>query len=109
MNRIHDEAMEENGERRGSESGRGIQQNIIGLAIGIALGAGLAILFAPQSGEETRQYLVDGATGAIDDARGAGRKFRRRAKRAVNKLAAQVSNATVAGDHQHGQRETKST
>jgi gas vesicle protein len=106
MNRTHDEDMEESGERRGSESNSGIR-NVVGFAIGVALGAGLAILFAPQSGEETRQYFVDGATDALDGAVGTGRRLRKRAKRAVNKLAAQVASATVAVERIH--REIKST
>ena len=37
-------------------------------AIGMGIGAAVGILFAPQSGEETRDYLVKGARDRFDDA-----------------------------------------
>lgn len=72
-----------------------------GLALGIALGAGAAMLTAPQSGEETRADLTRGARRATrmvgrrsrvawedlrDDLRGATRALRRRkAQRAADR------------------------
>jgi gas vesicle protein len=67
-----------------------------GIALGALIGAGAALLFAPQSGEETRELIGDRARGfgsrigdRIDDARGdlgwymkrGGRKLRRGAER----------------------------
>lgn len=67
-----------------------------GIAIGALIGAGAALLFAPHSGEETRELIGERARGfgsrvgdRIDDARGdlsyymkrGRRKFRRGAER----------------------------
>jgi gas vesicle protein len=67
-----------------------------GVAIGAMIGAGAALLFAPQSGEETREIISERARGVrgrigerIDDVRGdlnwylrrGRRKFRRGAER----------------------------
>jgi gas vesicle protein len=40
----------------------------IGLGVGAALGVGLGMIFAPQTGEETRKYLRDGASNLKDKA-----------------------------------------
>lgn len=47
---------------------------------GLGLGAVLALLFAPRSGEETREYLRDRAEGLRDDARRRVRELRERAE-----------------------------
>ena len=75
-----------------------IPQGLASFAIGMGIGAALAILFAPKSGEETRQYLIDSATDTLDGALATGRKFRKRATRAVNDIAERVMDATEAGD-----------
>ena len=67
-----------------------------GLAVGLAVGAGLALLLAPQSGEETREilgdrsrWLGDRVTGGFDDIRGgverATRRSRRKLRRGITK------------------------
>lgn len=38
----------------------------IGLVAGAVIGGVVALLFAPQSGKETRQMIKDKATGAVD-------------------------------------------
>ena len=65
-----------------------------GIALGALLGAGIALLFAPAAGEETREYLLDHARSAgglvrdrvggfRDDARYAARRGRRRVRRGL--------------------------
>lgn len=58
------------------ESDNGGLPFLLGIIVGIALGAGLALLVAPQSGQRTRRHLVrrvedvaDDAVGKWDDAR----------------------------------------
>ena len=41
---------------------------ITGIAIGVGIGAALGILFASQSGEDTRDYLLDAAKDSFDEA-----------------------------------------
>jgi gas vesicle protein len=85
---------------------RGVPQTFIGFAIGLGIGAALAILFAPRSGEETRQYLLDGATDMMDDAVARGRKLTKRAQRVVNDVAERVMDATEAGERSYRKAKT---
>jgi len=67
-----------------------------GLAVGLAVGAGAALLFAPQSGEDTRELIGEQArsvTGRVadrwedlrDELRAAARRSRRRVRRGVTR------------------------
>ncbi len=60
-----------------------------GMAIGLALGAGTALLTAPMSGRETREYLGDRVeerwSGLRDEVRGMGRRGRRKLRRALSR------------------------
>jgi gas vesicle protein len=42
---------------------------ITGITIGLGVGAALGILFAPQSGEDTRDYIMGAAKDRINDAK----------------------------------------
>ena len=42
----------------------------VGLLTGAVLGGVIALLFAPQSGKETRQMIKDKATGVVDAIKG---------------------------------------
>ena len=61
-----------------------------GLLIGALIGAGVALLFAPQSGEDTRRIIrrrakriASGASDRFDDVKDRIRKARRRAEEAL--------------------------
>lgn len=61
-----------------------------GLVLGALIGAGVALLFAPQSGEETRRLirrrakkLAAGAQDRFDDVKDRIRKVRRQAEEAL--------------------------
>jgi gas vesicle protein len=69
-----------------------LPQTVLGFAVGLGVGAALGLLFAPKSGEDTREYLLDGARDAVDDAVATGRKFNRRAKHAVDQVVADVTD-----------------
>lgn len=63
-----------------------------GLALGLALGAGMALLLAPQSGEETREmlgersrWLGDRVSGGFDDIRGGMERATRRSRRKLRR------------------------
>jgi gas vesicle protein len=74
----------------------------VGFVIGLGVGAALGFLFAPQSGEETREYLATSARDAVDDAVATGQRLRRRAKQAISDVADEVSeqirDASDAGE-----------
>jgi gas vesicle protein len=75
-----------------------LPHTFVGFAVGLGIGAALGVLFAPKSGEETREYLADGTMDAIDDVVTTGRKLRKRARQAVNDAAERVMDATTVGE-----------
>jgi gas vesicle protein len=92
------------------------QETASAFVIGIGVGAALGILFAPQSGEDTRDQLADGAQDTLDEAVSSGRKWIRRAKRnvddATDYVKKNVDDVTdfvkdAAGEGQRAYREAK--
>ena len=59
-------------------------QVISAFAIGLGAGAALGVLFAPQSGEDTRDYLSDTAQEGVDEAVSRGKTLLRRARRNID-------------------------
>jgi gas vesicle protein len=66
-------------------------------AVGVGVGALLALLLAPSSGEETREYLADTVKQGIDDAAAMGKRWTRRAKDTVDDVKSSVAGAVQAG------------
>jgi gas vesicle protein len=66
-------------------------------AVGIGVGAVLALLFAPSSGEETRDYISNSVKKNIDDATSTGKRWKRRAQETVDDVKATVAGAVEAG------------
>jgi gas vesicle protein len=94
----------------------GWPETVSAFMLGIGVGAALGILFAPQSGEETRDSLVGGAQDALDGVVSSGQKWARRAKRnvddATDYVRKNVDDATdyvkdAAGEGQRAYREAK--
>jgi gas vesicle protein len=54
-------------------------RTILGLLIGFALGAGLTLLFAPQSGEDTRDWIAR-------TSRRAKRRLRNKSRRSIEQV-----------------------
>jgi gas vesicle protein len=66
-------------------------------AVGVGVGALLALLLAPASGEETRGYLADTVMEGIDGAAATGKRWGRRAKDTLDDVKSNVAVAVEAG------------
>ena len=66
-------------------------------AIGLGVGAILGLVFAPQSGEDTRALLREKAEDGIDEAVARGKKVARRAQAAADNAREFVDQAVEAG------------
>jgi len=66
-------------------------------AIGLGVGAIVGMMWAPNSGEETRALLREKAQGGIDEAVAQGKKVARRAQRATDTAREFVTDAVEAG------------
>ena len=66
-------------------------------AVGIGVGALLAMLFAPASGEETREYLTGTLKHGLDGAASTGKRWTRLAQETVDDVKVKVASAVEAG------------
>jgi gas vesicle protein len=66
-------------------------------AVGIGVGAVLALLFAPSSGEETRDYISSSVKKGVDDIASTGKRWTRRAQETASDVKATVAGAVEAG------------
>ena len=80
-------------------------QLVSAFAIGVGAGAALGLLFAPQSGDDTRKYLRDTAESTLDDAVSAGKTAVRRARKNLNEVRDFVND--VAGTAENAYREAR--
>jgi len=67
------------------------------LCIGLGVGAVLGILFAPKSGDETRDDVVGTVTDGIDEVRARTAKVARNARKFATQTREQVEDALDAG------------
>lgn len=66
-------------------------------AIGLGVGAIVGMMWAPQSGEETRALLREKAQDGIDEAVAQGRRVARKAQKATDSAKELVNDAMDAG------------
>jgi gas vesicle protein len=66
-------------------------------AIGLGVGAIVGMMWAPQSGEETRALLREKAQDGIDEAVAQGRRVARKAQKATDSAKELVNDAVDAG------------
>ncbi len=64
-----------------------------GFLIGLGLGIGLGVLFAPMSGEETRDQLTERASDLADSARETFQQGRDRVQRGVETIRSTAERA----------------
>jgi gas vesicle protein len=82
-------------------------ESISAFAVGVGVGAALGMLFAPRSGSDTRDYLVESAQEQLDGAIAAGHKLAQRAQENIDQVKSQVRQATDVGERAY--REAKNT
>jgi gas vesicle protein len=66
-------------------------------AIGLGVGAIIGMMWAPQSGEETRAMLREKTQSGIDEAVAQGKRVARKAQRAADNAREFVNDAVDAG------------
>jgi gas vesicle protein len=66
-------------------------------AVGVGLGALIALLFAPASGKKTRSYITRTAKQGLDDAASAGKRWSRRAQETVVDVKDSIAGVVEAG------------
>jgi len=78
-----------------SDDGGGMTRFLLGMGIGL----GLALLFAPQSGEETRRWLMDTADDRYRRLRRRGRRLIFETQDLLDRGEQQVTRALRTGKH----------
>ena len=63
----------------------------MGLVVGVALGAGIALLYAPNSGEKTRKLVKDRVLDAWDEGVDKMEDTRKQGKEMMDKVQKQVN------------------
>jgi len=66
---------------------------LAGAALGASVAAAVVLLYAPRSGEETRELLAERGRELSQRARGGGDEFVRRVREATDEWAAQLQAA----------------
>jgi gas vesicle protein len=82
-------------------------ESISAFAIGIGVGAALGVLFAPRSGNDTRDLIAETAQEQLDGAIAAGHKLTQRAQQGIDQVKGQVRQAAEVGERAY--REAKNT
>lgn len=82
-------------------------ESVSALVLGLGVGAALGLLFAPWSGPNTRDSVIEGATETLDGAIAAGAALSQHAKDSIDQVKGQVKKAIEVGDQAY--REAKSS
>ncbi|MGH9742752.1 MAG: YtxH domain-containing protein [Candidatus Acidiferrum sp.] len=67
-------------------------------SIGAGIGAAVALLFAPKSGQELRGNIADGVNDGVRQVRSTSKDVKRRAEKFADQARDQVQNAMEAGE-----------
>jgi gas vesicle protein len=83
-------------------------ESISAFAVGLGVGAALGILFAPRSGNDTREYLVESAQEHLDGAIAASHQFTQRAQEGIDQIKGQVRQAADVGERAYSEAKNSS-
>jgi gas vesicle protein len=85
------------------------KQGTAALLIGLGVGAGIALLFAPKSGKETREDIAGAVNDSVDSVVAQGKKMGRRAQDAFDQAQARVKDVAEAGERAYRESRTASS
>lgn len=71
---------------------------------GVGAGVAFGLLFAPESGEETRMHLAERAKEGLEAAKSKGQEFSRKAQEAVNRGKQAASETDESSQPYYGER-----
>jgi gas vesicle protein len=80
-----------------------VPETILTFVVGAGVGAAIALLFAPKSGEELRGDIAEGVSDRVDQVRNTGKDLKRRAQKIVELAKDQVQDVIDAGDNAYSQ------
>jgi gas vesicle protein len=73
-------------------------ESISAFVVGLGVGAALGVLFAPRSGDDTREYILESAKDGVDGAVAAGQKLIQRAQQGIDEAKVRVREAKEVGE-----------
>ena len=91
----------------GSLADRAAHTKPLFLLVGLGIGALLGILFAPGSGEDTRDLIAGKVRGGLHQAVNKGAELRRRAQEALHREKEQISEAIEAGKQAYYEEQSR--
>ena len=73
-------------------------ESISTFVVGLGVGAALGVLFAPRSGDDTRENILESAKDGVDGAVAAGQKLIQRAQQDVDEAKGRMRQAKEVGE-----------
>jgi gas vesicle protein len=73
-------------------------ESISVFVFGVGVGAAFGVIFAPRSGDDTREYILESAKNGVDGAVAEGRKLTQRAQQGVGEAKGRVRQAKKVGE-----------
>ncbi len=73
-------------------------ESISAFVFGLGIGAVLGVLFAPRSGDDTREYILESAKDGVDRVVAAGQKLTQRAQQGLEETKGRVRQAKKVGE-----------
>ena len=89
----------------------GMPGTVLPFAVGLGVGAAVALLFAPKAGEELRSDITEGVNDGVNQIRSTGKELKRKVQRLADAAQDQVDrvqDAIEAGETAYSQASKKS-
>jgi len=88
-----------------------IPGTVLPFAVGLGVGAAVALLFAPKAGEDLRSDITEGVSDGVNQIRSTGKELKRKVQRLADAAQDQVDrvqDAIEAGETAYSQASKKS-